>query len=180
MYAEPGFWHGLMERLAEAFSAYAVAQVAAGADVIQLFDSWVGRSLRRPTTASSWRRTRPGFSPAVDAPTIHFATGATHLLDELRRAGGDVVGLDWRVPSSEGWETVGYDRGVQGNLEPALLLGPFERVAAETDRILVDAGRRPAWPHLQSRSRRAARDRSGGSSDAPRARARLSGQRAAA
>ena len=73
---------------------------------------------------------------AVDVPTIHFATGATHLLAELARSRGRRVGLDWRVPLGQGWQAVGHDRGVQGNLDPALLLGPFERVAAETDRIL--------------------------------------------
>ena len=142
MYAEPGFWHGLMERLADAFGAYAGAQVGAGADVIQIFDSWVGA-----LSAADYREFVAPYSArilaALDVPTIHFATGATHLLAELRAAGGDVVGLDWRLPLGQGWQAVGHDRGVQGNLDPTLLLGPFERVAAETDRILEDAGRRP-------------------------------------
>jgi uroporphyrinogen decarboxylase len=142
MYAEPGFWHGLMERLAAAFEAYAVAQVGAGADLIQVFDSWVG-----VLSAADYHEFVAPYSArildAVVAPTIHFATGATHLLTELRAAGGDVLGLDWRVPLGQGWQAVGHDRGVQGNLEPALLLGPFARVAREADRILADAGRRP-------------------------------------
>jgi len=69
-------------------------------------------------------------------PTIHFGTGTTHLLPAMRRAGGDVIGLDWRIPIEGGWEIVGPDRGVQGNLDPALLLGPFERVTAAANRIL--------------------------------------------
>jgi uroporphyrinogen decarboxylase len=142
MYAEPRFWHGLMERLTAAFEAYAVAQVGAGADLIQVFDSWVG-----VLSAADYHEFVAPYSArildAVVAPTIHFATGATHLLTELRAAGGDVLGLDWRVPLGQGWQAVGHDRGVQGNLEPALLLGPFARVAREADRILADAGRRP-------------------------------------
>ncbi len=142
MYAEPGLWHALMERLADAFEAYVRAQVGAGADVIQVFDSWVGA-----LSAADYREFVAPYSArilaTVDVPTIHFATGATHLLAELRAAGGDVVGLDWRLSLGQGWQAVGHDRGVQGNLDPALLLGPFERVAAETDRILADAGRRP-------------------------------------
>ena len=152
------------------FSAYAVAQAAAGADVIQLFDSWAGvlsvgdyREFVAPHSAR--------ILSTVSAPTIHFATGAAHLLDELGAAGGDVIGLDWRVPLDRGWETVGADRGVQGNLEPALLLGPFERSGGRGSGD-CGPGRRPAGPHLQSRSRGAARDRSGGSSQAPRARSR--------
>jgi uroporphyrinogen decarboxylase len=142
MYAAPEVWHGLMEHLAEAFSAYAVAQAAAGADVIQLFDSWAGvlsvddyREFVAPHSAR--------ILSTVSAPAIHFATGAAHLLEELKRAGGDVIGLDWRVPLDRGWETVGWDRGVQGNLEPALLLGPFERVAVEAAAILDRAAGRP-------------------------------------
>jgi uroporphyrinogen decarboxylase len=80
---------------------------------------------------------------AVDVPTIHFGTGTTHLLPAMTEAGGDVIGLDWRIPIEGGWEIVGPDRGVQGNLDPALLLGPFERVAAAANRILdAVAGRR--------------------------------------
>jgi uroporphyrinogen decarboxylase len=80
---------------------------------------------------------------ALDVPTIHFGTGCTHLLAELAAAGGDVIGLDWRVPIDHGFAEVGPERGIQGNLDPALLLGPFERVAAETRRILDAVGGRP-------------------------------------
>jgi len=142
MYADPSTWHALMEKLTDAFARYVQAKVRAGADVIQLFDSWAGvlsvgdyREFVAPHSAR--------ILSTVSAPTIHFATGAAHLLDELRRAGGDVIGLDWRVPLDRGWETVGWDRGVQGNLEPALLLGPFERVAAEAAAILDRAAGRP-------------------------------------
>ena len=136
MYAAPDVWHALMERIAESLAAYADAQVAAGADAIQLFDSWVGA-----LSARDYREFAAPYSArilaAVDVPTIHFGTGCAHLLADLAEAGGDVIGLDWRVLIDEGWAAAGADRGVQGNLDPALLLGPFERVEAETNRVLA-------------------------------------------
>jgi uroporphyrinogen decarboxylase len=142
MYGAPGVWHALMERLAEAFTAYVAAQTEAGADMIQLFDSWVGT-----LSVEDYREFVAPYSTrilaALDVPTIHFGTGCTHLLTELAAAGGDVIGLDWRVPIDHGFAEVGPERGIQGNLDPALLLGPFERVAAETRRILDAVGGRP-------------------------------------
>jgi uroporphyrinogen decarboxylase len=142
MYGAPGVWHALMERLAEAFTAYVAAQTEAGADVIQLFDSWVGT-----LSVEDYREFVAPYSTrilaALDVPTIHFGTGCAHLLAELAAAGGDVIGLDWRVPIDHGFAEVGPERGIQGNLDPALLLGPFERVAAETRRILDAVGGRP-------------------------------------
>jgi uroporphyrinogen decarboxylase len=142
MYAAPEAWHALMEKLADTFTAYLQAQVRAGADVIQLFDSWVGA-----LSAEDYREFVAPYSArilgAVQAPTIHFGTGTTHLLREMKAAGGDVIGLDWRVPIDRCWESLGSGRGVQGNLDPAVLLGPWERVEASTDRILdAVAGRR--------------------------------------
>jgi uroporphyrinogen decarboxylase len=142
MYAQPEVWHALMDKLADTFAAYLSAKVAAGADVIQLFDSWVGT-----LSAEDYEEFVAPYSArvlaAVDVPTIHFGTGTTHLLPAMSEAGGDVIGLDWRIPIEGGWEIVGPDRGVQGNLDPALLLGPFERVAAAATRILdAVAGRR--------------------------------------
>ncbi len=142
MYAQPEVWHALMDKLTDTFVAYLRAKVAAGADVIQLFDSWVGT-----LSAEDYEEFVAPYSArvlaAVDVPTIHFGTGTTHLLPAMREAGGDVIGLDWRIPIEGGWEIVGPDRGVQGNLDPALLLGPFERVAAAASRILdAVAGRR--------------------------------------
>ena len=142
MYAQPEVWHALMDKLADTFVAYLRAKVTAGADVIQLFDSWVGT-----LSAEDYEEFVAPYSArvlaAVDVPTIHFGTGTTHLLPAMREAGGDVIGLDWRIPIEAGWEIVGPDRGVQGNLDPALLLGPFERVAAAANRILdAVAGRR--------------------------------------
>ena len=127
MYSDPETWHALMEKLSEQFARYVVAQVDAGADAIQVFDSWVGAL----STADYEEFVAPHSArilAAVDAPTIHFGTGATEeLLRALARAGGDVIGLDWRVPLELGWELAS---AVQGNLDPAVLLGPWERIEA--------------------------------------------------
>jgi len=142
MYASPEVWHALMDKLVDTFGPYLAAQVHAGADVVQLFDSWVGA-----LSVDDYREFVAPYSArilhAVDVPTIHFGTGATHLLRDLAAVGGDVIGLDWRMPIDRGWELVGSGRGVQGNLEPALLLGPWKRVEAAAIRIVdAVAGRR--------------------------------------
>jgi uroporphyrinogen decarboxylase len=76
-------------------------------------------------------------------PTIHFGTGTATMFEELREAGGDVIGVDWRVPIDEAWEDIGFDRAVQGNLDPTLLLGPLDRLFAATDEVLARAAGRP-------------------------------------
>jgi uroporphyrinogen decarboxylase len=142
MYGAPEVWHRLMDKLADTFVLYLQAQARAGADVVQLFDSWVGA-----LSVEDYREFVAPYSArvleAVDVPTIHFGTGTTHLLGEMAEVGGDVIGLDWRVPIERGWAIVGWDRGMQGNLDPALLLGPFERVEAATVRILEAVNGRP-------------------------------------
>ena len=142
MYGAPEVWHGLMEKLADAFVLYLRGTVRAGADVLQLFDSWVGA-----LSVDDYREFVAPYSArilaALDVPTIHFGTGTTHLLADLAEAGGDVIGFDWRVPIDRGWAIVGDDRGIQGNLDPALLLGPWTRVEAAALQILEDVdGRR--------------------------------------
>ena len=142
MYGAPEVWHALMDKLTDTFTAYLQAKVRAGADVIQLFDSWVGT-----LSEADYREFVAPYSARIlgglDVPTIHFGTGTTHLLREMKTAGGDVIGLDWRVPIDRCWESLGSGRGVQGNLDPAVLLGPWERVEASTVRILdAVAGRR--------------------------------------
>ncbi len=142
MYSSSEAWHALMEKLTETFAAYLRAQVRAGADVVQLFDSWVGA-----LSAADYREFVAPYSArilaAAGAPTIHFGTGTTHLLRDMKTAGGDVIGLDWRVPIDRCWDSLGSGRGVQGNLDPAVLLGPWERVEDSTVHILdAVAGRR--------------------------------------
>jgi uroporphyrinogen decarboxylase len=110
--------------------------------VIQVFDSWVGalspRDYEEFVAPYSKR-----ILAAVDVPTIHFGTGTAALLQEMANAGGDVIGLDWRIELDRGWAEVGDGRGVQGNLDPAVLLGPWERIESETRAILERAGGRP-------------------------------------
>jgi uroporphyrinogen decarboxylase len=142
MYGAPDVWHALMEKLAEAFGRYLAACVRAGADVVQLFDSWVGA-----LSVADYREFAAPYSKrvleAVEVPTIHFATGDAHLLEERRTVGGDVIGIDWRVPLDVAWERIGHDRGIQGNLDGAVLLGPWERVEREADEVLQAAQGRP-------------------------------------
>ena len=141
MLAEPETWDALMARLADVFAAYVAAKVRAGADVIQLFDSWVGTlspALYRARVAPWSRR----ILDAVDVPTIHFGTGASHLLPDLAAAGGDVIGLDWRLPLDTGWAVVD-DRAVQGNLDPAALTSTWDVVEREALDVLQRAGGRP-------------------------------------
>src|SRR3954463_8647886 len=140
MLGEPDVWHALLEKLSATFAAYVAAKVRAGADVIQLFDSWVG--------ALSPGHYRDYVAPhsqrvlaAVDVPTIHFGTGTATLLEEMAAAGGDVIGLDWRIPLDTGWAKV-PDRAIQGNLDPAVLLAPWPVVEAEARDVLARAGGR--------------------------------------
>jgi uroporphyrinogen decarboxylase len=142
MYREPDVWHALMEKLAETFARYVSAKAAAGADAIQLFDSWVG-----VLSVQDYEEFVAPYSArvlaAVDVPTIHFGTGTSHLLSSMAAAGGDAIGLDWRVPLDQGWLAVGPEKAVQGNLDPATLLGPWERVEAAASDVLTRAGGRP-------------------------------------
>jgi uroporphyrinogen decarboxylase len=142
MYAEPEVWHALLGKLADTFCEYVRAQAAAGADVIQLFDSWAGA-----LSQEDYREFVAPYSARILAaarvPTIHFGTGTTHILEDMAEVGGDVIGLDWRIPIARGWAMAGEDRGVQGNLDPALLLGPWERVYDGANRILDAVGGRP-------------------------------------
>jgi uroporphyrinogen decarboxylase len=142
MYREPATWHALMDKLADTFARYVAAQTGAGADVIQVFDSWVG-ALSPPDYDEFVAPYSARILAAVDVPTIHFGTGTATLLPEMAAAGGDVIGLDWRILLDDGWDQVGDDHGVQGNLDPAVLLAPWERIETETRAILDRAGGRP-------------------------------------
>jgi len=142
MYGSPEVWHALMDRLADQFARYVAAKAAAGADAIQLFDSWVGALSPQDYAEFVAPYSRRIFE-AVDVPTIHFGTGvSTPLLSELARTGGDAIGLDWRTPLDAGWLVVGEGKAVQGNLDPATLLGPWERVEAAALDVLARAGGR--------------------------------------
>jgi uroporphyrinogen decarboxylase len=145
MYGEPAVWQALMEKLADTAARYVLAQARAGADVVQLFDSWIGALSPADYEEFVAPWSAQIFTALAEAgvPTIHFGTGATTLLRSMARAGGDVIGLDWRLPLDEGWALVGEDRGVQGNLDPAVLLGPWERVESAARDVLDRAAGRP-------------------------------------
>ena len=135
MYRDPAVWHALMERLTEQFARYVAAKVRAGANAIQLFDSWVG-ALSPADYEEFVEPYSARILAAVDVPTIHFGTGATEaLLERMIAAGGDAIGIDWRLPL----DVVPEERAVQGNLDPALLLGPWERVESEALSIVERA-----------------------------------------
>src|SRR5437762_5617402 len=143
MYREPALWHALLDKLADQFARYIAGKVDAGADVIQLFDSWVG-ALSPSDYVEFVAPYSARILEAVDVPTIHFGTGTTPiLLERMAAAGGDVIGLDWRLPLDAGWAAVGSDRGVQGNLDPAVVLGPWERVESAATDVLARAAGRP-------------------------------------
>jgi uroporphyrinogen decarboxylase len=145
MYGSPAAWHQFCGTLADVVGDYLVAQVEAGVDAVQVFDSWVGALNARDYREFILPHTRRIFEKVAPTgvPTIHFGVGTGSILHELREAGGDVVGADWRTPLDDAWERIGFDRGIQGNLDPTLLLGPLDRLVAATDDVLERAGGRP-------------------------------------
>jgi uroporphyrinogen decarboxylase len=143
MYREPAAWHDLMERLATMVVAYLRAQVEAGADVVQLFDSWVGGLGPADYREFVQPHVQRIFGALKDVPTIHFGTGTAALLELLAEAGGDVIGLDHRVSLADGWRRVGHDRGVQGNLDSARLLAGWEATRGGAAAGLDEAAGRP-------------------------------------
>lgn len=145
MYGQPEVWHALMTKLADVVSDYLLAQIRAGADVVQLFDSWVGalspsvyRRFVLPYTQRIFQAVKQTGTPA-----IHFGTGAAALLPLMAEAGGDVISVDWRVDLDEAWAQIGYDRGIQGNLDPTLLLTSWPVIEAGMHDVLRRAGNRP-------------------------------------
>ena len=144
MYGHPDAWHRLCDKLADIVADYAVAQIEAGVDAFQVFDSWVGTLNRDDYREFALPHTRRIFD-AIGArvPTIHFGTGTATILEDLRDAGGDVIGVDWRSPLDEAWERIGHDHAVQGNLDPTLLLGPTPRMFQQTDDIIQRVAGRP-------------------------------------
>ena len=144
MRAERRAWEALMSRLSVIVGEYLNGQIAAGAQAVQLFDSWVGtlspsdyREFVQPWSRESIRRLTPG------APVIHFGVGTAGLLPSMKEAGGDVLGLDWRVELGPTWDRLGHDIAVQGNLDPAMLLSNVSAIRRATQSILDGAKGRP-------------------------------------
>ena len=144
MYNDPGAWHAFMEKLARAVTGYLNAQIEAGVQALQLFDSWVGclspddyREFVLPHTGYIFAHLNPRV------PTIHFGTGTGALLELMREAGGDVIGLDWRVDLAEAWHRLEYDVAVQGNLDPIILYSSTKNIRKHAEAILHKANGRP-------------------------------------
>lgn len=145
MYGQPGTWHALMNKLTEVVSRYLVAQVEAGVDVVQVFDSWVGalgpgayKRFVQPYTQRVFEAVKQ-----TGTPSIHFGTGTASLLELMAQAGGDIISVDWRVNLDDAWARIGYERGIQGNLDPSLLLTSWDVIEEGMRDVLRRADGRP-------------------------------------
>jgi len=145
MYAEPETWHRLMDKFARVITGYLRRQIKAGAQAVQLFDSWVGCLSAGDYAEYVMPHVQLIFEGLKHegVPLIHFGTGTTAILKAMRQAGGDVIGIDWRIPIDEAWAMVGYDRAVQGNLDPVTLFGPMHEIERRVTDILRRAEGRP-------------------------------------
>lgn len=144
MYQMPQSWHLLMGKLAEVTVRYLNAQIDAGAQAVQLFDSWVGCLSLGDYAEFVLPHTRHIFQHLrADVPAIHFATGSATLLELMRQAGGDIIGVDWRIELGTAWQNIGYDVGIQGNLDPVVLFAPSSTMKNAVKRILDGAANRP-------------------------------------
>ena len=143
MYREPQAWHALMAKLSTVVTRYLNAQIAAGAQVVQLFDSWVGALSPADYDTYVAPHVRSIFSAVTDAPTIHFGTSTAALLERLTDAGGDVISIDSRQLLDEAWARVGFEHGIQGNLDATRLLAGWEATEAGARDVLRRAASRP-------------------------------------
>jgi uroporphyrinogen decarboxylase len=144
MYGNPDLWHRLMSTLTEVTIRYLQGQARAGADVVQLFDSWLGL-----LDEASFREYVMPYTSRIFAamkgvvPTVHFSTGTVQLLEAIGETQPDVVSVDWRMPIDVAWDRLGHRTGIQGNLDPARLMAPWEVIQAGADDILERVDNRP-------------------------------------
>src|SRR6266513_3653978 len=145
MYGQPEIWHALMNKLTEVVSDYMLAQISVGVDAVQLFDSWVGS-----LSPGVYRQCVQPYSQRIfeaikqtGTPAIHFGTGTASLLELMTEAGGDSIIIDWRMDLDTAWARIGYDRGIQGNLDPTLLLTPWNVIEKGMQDVLQRAANRP-------------------------------------
>ena len=146
MLSEPAAWSRLLGKLVTVQADYLLAQARAGAQALQVFDSWAGRALGREDYlryVAPHNRTLFAKVAAAGVPVINFSLGVGPYLADAAACGGDVVGLDWALPLDEAWERLGFERPVQGNLDPASLLAPWRELAFRIDDVLARAGGRP-------------------------------------
>ena len=145
MYSAPDVWHALMEKLSVVLSDYLLAQIRSGAQAVQVFDSWVGA-----LSPSDYENFVLPYSKKIlqdaqkeNVPVIHFGTNTTTLLSLMKRAGGDVIGLDWRIPLDDGWKLLGDEVAVQGNLDPTILFAPRDEIKKRVHDVLKRANGKP-------------------------------------
>jgi uroporphyrinogen decarboxylase len=145
MYSAPEVWRALMNKLSDVLADYLIAQIRAGAQAVQIFDSWVGALSPQDYEdfVLPYSQRLLAAAKAENVPVIHFGTNTTTLLPLMKRAGGDVIGLDWRIPLDDGWKLLGHDVAVQGNLDPALLFAPRSEIKKRVEDILRRAEGRP-------------------------------------
>lgn len=145
MYANAPLWHTLMEKLSTLLGDYLVAQIHAGAQAVQVFDSWVGALSPQDYQEFVLPYSRKVLQAAQrqGVPVIHFGTNTATLLPWMKRAGGEVIGLDWRIPLDQGWALVGEEMAVQGNLDPAVLLAPVAEIRPRVEEVMRRAAGRP-------------------------------------
>ncbi len=147
MMSDPATWHLLMQKLSELVGHYLLAQVHAGAQVLQFFDSWVGNVSPADYREFVLPHSRHAIAIASQGgvPIIHFGTSTSGMLDLIKQAGGDIIGIDWHIDLDTAWHQLGYETTIQGNLDPAILLGPWSQVQKRTQEILDGAADRPGY-----------------------------------
>lgn len=145
MWQAPEIWDALMEKISEVLLRYLKAQIKAGAQAVQMFDSWVGALSPDDyeTYVLPYSKYVLSGLKGEGVPVIHFANNASSMLELVVQAGGDVIGVDWRINLDEAWKRIGYDRAIQGNLDPFTLYAPPQLIAEKVKRILQMAGNRP-------------------------------------
>jgi uroporphyrinogen decarboxylase len=145
MYGQPDIWHALMEKLTDVVISYLLAQISAGVDAVQLFDSWVGAlspSVYRQFVQPYSRRIFEAIKQ-TSTPSIHFGTSTASLLESMTEAGGDIISIDWRMDLDTAWKRIGYNRGIQGNLDPTLMLTAWSIIEKGMQDVLARAANRP-------------------------------------
>lgn len=145
MYSDPDTWHAFMQHVTAALSDYLLSQIDAGAQAVQMFDSWVG--VLNPQDYAQfvlpYSQSMLQAAQATGVPVLHFGTNTTTLLPLMKQAGGDVIGLDWRIPLDQGWDLLGPDVAVQGNLDPMALFAPHPVLEEQVKEVLQRAAGRP-------------------------------------
>jgi uroporphyrinogen decarboxylase len=146
MYAEPAAWKRLMLKLVTVQADYLLAQAKAGAAALQIFDSWAGSALGQQDYrrfVQPYNRLLLDTLKRAGVPIINFSTGTASFIQDVAATGGDVIGVDWRMPLGWYWEQIGTDKPIQGNLEPIALLAPWRELKYQVDHVLNEAGGRP-------------------------------------